>query len=94
MPSAYTNTNVRRNPVALDTSVPSAIALLDLARLGEVCSVSRCGPVAGTRPASGSRTRVRLSWTSGVVPRSPGTNRGACLGGACGKSNGWKDGCG
>ena len=85
---------MRRNPVARDTIVPSAIALLDLARLGEVSSVSRCDPVGGATPRSGSSTLVRLSWASGTVPRSAGTNRGACLGGACGKSNGWKDGCG
>ena len=53
---------MRRNPVPLDASVPSAITLLDLARLGEVASAARCGPVARTAPTSGSRILVRLSW--------------------------------
>ena len=83
-PSAITSTSVRRNPVPREATVPSAITLLDLARLGEVVSAARCGPVAGTGPASGSRILVRLSWRSAWAPRSLGTNRGAGRGGASG----------
>ena len=82
-PRAITSTSVRRNPVPRDATVPSAITLLDRARFGEV-SAARCGPVGGNPAASGSRTRVRLSWTSGGAPRSAGTNRGAGRSGASG----------
>src|SRR5262249_2969009 len=73
-------------------TVPSAITLLDLARFGEVVSAAGCGPVDGTWPASGSRTRVRLSSPTGGAAGSAGTNRGAWRG--VGESYGWKDGCG
>ena len=62
---------MRRNPVPLDATVPSAIALLDLARFGEV-SAARCGPVERQPAVSGSRTLVLLSWSACGASRSVG----------------------
>ena len=80
-PRATTSTSVRRNPVPLDAIVPSAIALLDRARFGDVLSAARCGPVDGSPPPTGrSRILVRLSPSSGWSWRSTGVKRGAAAG--------------
>jgi hypothetical protein len=83
VPSAATSTNVRRNPVARDATVPSAITWLDLARFGWVTIA--CGPVPRSAPDGGTwRTRVPCSGPSGGCRRSCPAGRGSGCSGASG----------
>ncbi|MGH3247096.1 MAG: hypothetical protein ACRDOI_12905 [Trebonia sp.] len=94
--------SMRRRPVPREAIEPSAIALLDRARLGRVSTLRR-GPVPETPPGSGE------PGTSGTcvqpVPGPPGLSRGGlqsgspgrcCLrrGGATPYGYGVNDGCG